>query len=116
MSPLSKENALTHYRWGGDCEGWTLVDEPQLSVKLEKMPPQRSEQRHYHQNARQFFFILAGTAVFEIEGQEQTVTAGQGIHIHPGQKHQIRNEDLADLEFILSSQPNTANDRFIAEK
>ena len=75
------------------------------------MPAHSSEETHYHQKAQQFFFILQGEAVFEIEGQVQRVHAQQGIHILPGQKHQVKNQGDSVLEFILSSQPSTANDR-----
>lgn len=111
MKIVSREQALKHYTWGEGCDGWNLVDGPGLSVKLERMPPHTSEQEHYHERSRQFFYILKGAAIFETEQGRVSVGAQQGIEIVPGLRHRILNEGSEDLEFILSSQPSTAGDR-----
>jgi mannose-6-phosphate isomerase-like protein (cupin superfamily) len=111
MKILSKENSLKHYKWGENCDGWNFVDENSLSVKLEKMLPHTSEQKHYHEHAQQFFFIIKGIATFEIDDKNFIVKQNEGIHILPKQKHKISNTENEDLEFILSSQPSTINDR-----
>lgn len=108
---VSKYEPLQHYQWGDACDGWNLVDETSLSIKQERMPAGTSEAWHYHQYAQQFFFILEGTATFEIEDEAIVVKAQEGIHIQPGQKHRISNQSATDLVFILSSQPSTAGDR-----
>lgn len=110
-APLSKANALKHYEWAAGCEGWNFVDVEALSVKQERMAGETSEALHYHQKAQQFFFILKGTAHFEVEGEEMIVSLGEGLHIEAGKKHKIINKEVEPLEFILCSQPSTANDR-----
>jgi mannose-6-phosphate isomerase-like protein (cupin superfamily) len=115
MSVVSKYNPIKHYQWGNHCDGWNLVDETSLSVKLERMPAHTSEQKHFHQKAQQFFYILKGEAVFEIQQERITVKSEQGIHIKAGVNHRIINESNEDLEFILSSQPSTLNDRINVE-
>ena len=35
LGGVSKENPLMHYQWGNHCDGWNLVEENELSVKLE---------------------------------------------------------------------------------
>jgi mannose-6-phosphate isomerase-like protein (cupin superfamily) len=115
MNPVSKNNPLKHYQWGESCDGWNLVDETSLSVKLERMPPRTSEQKHFHEKAQQFFYILKGEAVFEIQHERITVKNEQGIYIEAGKQHRIINESNEDLEFLLSSQPSTANDRINVE-
>ena len=112
---LSVNHSLKHYTWGEGCDGWNMVDEKELSVKLEKMPPCTAEQKHFHENAQQFFFILKGKAVFEIDDLRFVVKANHGIHIRPFQKHRVINESGIELEFILSSQPSTSNDRINCE-
>jgi len=115
MRILSSETALSHQYWGDLCESWVWVDEDSLSVKREKMPAGKSEQIHYHKKARQFFYILRGRAVFEINQERFTVETGQGIYIRPLEKHKISNEGETELEFILSSAPSTRDDRFDCE-
>jgi mannose-6-phosphate isomerase-like protein (cupin superfamily) len=108
---VSKYKALHHYTWGAACDGWNLTDSETLSVKHERIPPGATEATHYHQSAQQFFFILIGTATFEIENSTIRVQAGEGIHIKAGERHLVRNDSDDTLEFILCSQPSTAGDR-----
>jgi mannose-6-phosphate isomerase-like protein (cupin superfamily) len=115
MDILSKDTSLVHYQWGDACDGWTLLEEASLSVKLERMPPGTAEVTHYHERARQFFFILKGEAIFEIDDKTSTLKTGEGIHVRPGNRHRILNNAQEDLEFILSSQPSTTGDRINCE-
>jgi mannose-6-phosphate isomerase-like protein (cupin superfamily) len=108
---VSRENPLHHYLWGNHCDGWNLVDTADLSVKMEKMPAHTAEQEHYHERARQFFFILEGVAVFYTADGRVEVLAQHGFEIPPGLRHQIKNESEEDLVFLLCSQPSTKNDR-----
>jgi mannose-6-phosphate isomerase-like protein (cupin superfamily) len=112
MSPVSKENCLVHYQWGDGCDGWVLVDTESLSVKQERMPAKTAEALHFHKHAQQFFFILNGTARFEVENSSFVVKCGEGFHIGAGKKHRVVNDTDRALEFILSSQPSANNDRF----
>ena len=112
MQPINKANALQHYSWGNNCDGWVLVNTDELSVKQERMPQQTAETLHYHEKAQQFFFILKGIATFEADGKLFTVNVNEGFHIQPGIKHRIANNSDEELEFILSSQPSTKTDRF----
>jgi mannose-6-phosphate isomerase-like protein (cupin superfamily) len=107
---ISKATAQ-HYLWGANCDGWHLVQHATLSVIQERMPPGAAEVMHYHQQARQFFFILSGTATFEIEGREETFGPQQGIEVPPSTPHCIRNAAQTDLEFLVISQPPSHGDR-----
>src|SRR4051812_24646085 len=113
--PVSKLSCLKHYKWGNDCDGWNLVEDLHLSVKLENMPPHTAEALHFHQQAGQFFFILSGMATFEIDGEWVTVKSNEGLHIRARQKHRILNETNEELEFVLTSTPSTASDRINCE-
>ena len=108
---VSRENPLHHYLWGDHCDGWNLVDAADLSVKMERMPAHTAEQEHYHERARQFFFILEGVAVFYTADGRVEVLAQHGFEIPPGLRHQIKNESEEDVVFLLCSQPPTKNDR-----
>jgi mannose-6-phosphate isomerase-like protein (cupin superfamily) len=108
---VSRSNA-EHYRWGKDCDGWHLVKDAQLSVIEELMPPGAAEIRHHHQRAQQFFYVLAGEVMMEIEGQATLVPAGSGIRVLPGRRHQIRNPSSSPARFLVISQPPSHGDRF----
>lgn len=116
MKPLSKYQSLGHYQWGDGCDGWNLVAADSLSVKQERMPPGTAEELHFHNASQQFFFILSGSAVFDINDKQVEVKAGEGLHIPAGEKHRISNHTTEGLEFLLCSQPSTLNDRINCEQ
>ena len=115
IQPSSKETA-EHYSWGDRCDGWHLVKHPDLSVIQERMPPRTSEVRHFHNRARQFFYILSGKAVMEIDGREIRLVARQGLHIEPRIPHQMKNESDEDVHFLVISQPASHGDREVASR
>src|SRR5262245_40826453 len=87
-----RRDAAEHYTWGNGCDGWHLVRQERLSVIEERMPAGTAEVRHYHQSAQQFFYILTGKAVMELDGKIVELGRGEGLHIPPETPHQIRNE------------------------
>ncbi len=99
------------YTWGNNCLGWHLVHQPGLSVIQEVMPPGTEEVRHAHGKAQQFFFVLSGTATFELTGTTCELMPREGIQVLPGQAHQIRNLHTEPLEFLVISQPHAHGDR-----
>jgi quercetin dioxygenase-like cupin family protein len=109
-APISRATA-EHYVWGEGCDGWHLLKNPALSVIQERVPPGREEVRHYHPTARQFFFVLAGTARLHFDGQVVTLNAGEGLEVPPGVPHRFANESDAEVVFLVISSPTTAGDR-----
>jgi mannose-6-phosphate isomerase-like protein (cupin superfamily) len=55
----SIENA-EHYTWGDVCDGWHLLKRDDMSVIQECVPVGAAEIMHYHNRARQFFYVLQG--------------------------------------------------------
>ena len=104
-----------HYTWGANCDGWHLVKDGELSVIYERMPPGTSEARHYHERAQQFFFVLEGVAVLEVEGKELALNKNDGVQVSPGQAHRIFNRSANDLLFLVISQPPSHGDRVNTE-
>ena len=65
---VSRETA-EHYRWGNDCDGWHLVKDANLSVIEELLPSGAMRSPSLSQKAQQFFYILSGEVMMEVEGQ-----------------------------------------------
>ncbi|HUI41079.1 MAG TPA: cupin domain-containing protein [Terriglobia bacterium] len=106
-----------HYTWGAEenpCDGWHLVRTPELSVILERMPAGACEVRHYHERARQFFFVLEGCLTIELDGREFALDAGSGLEVAPGKPHQAFNRATRDLRMLVISQPPSHGDRVTA--
>lgn len=107
---ICKDNA-EHYLWGQNCDGWHLVKSANLSVIHERMPPNTSEARHYHNASHQFFFVLSGIVTLEIAGKREILRSHQGAEVPPGVPHQMFNESEHEIEFIVISQPAGRDDR-----
>lgn len=108
--PVGKDNAA-HYLWGGDCDGWHLLERSDLHVIHERMPAGRSETRHFHETARQFFFVLSGVLGMEIAGAVHHIGAQRGLEITPGARHRAFNDGPEPVEFLVISHPTTRGDR-----
>ena len=55
---------------------------------------------HIHEKDSELFYILKGTAVYDDNGKETTVTAGDVTLTPAGTGHAIRNESDGDVELI----------------
>ncbi len=108
--PISRENA-EHYRWGNDCDGWHLVKNENLSVIEEFIPSGAAEVRHHHGKAQQFFYVLSGEVIMEVEGRNTLLRAGSGLHVLPGSRHQISNPSSGAARILVISQPPSHGDR-----
>lgn len=109
---INRNNA-EHYIWGGSSDGWHLLKSAGLSVIQERVPPGGAEVLHYHERAHQFFYILSGTAVLEIESRRHTLTANDGIDVPPKSVHRLVNESEEDVTFLVVSAPRSHGDRVV---
>ncbi len=105
-----------HYVWGGTNDGWHLVKRDGMSVIQERLAPGAAEVRHYHQRARQFFYVLAGEFTMEAGGETFTLSPGQGIEIPPGMAHQAQNRSSAPVDILVNSTPESHGDRVEAPR
>lgn len=108
--PIERANA-EHYLWGKGCDGWHLVKRDDMSVIAERVPSGAGETRHLHEKVRQFFYILSGSAVIEIDGECIPLNEGQGIEVAPGTPHRFSNESEEDVHFLVFSHPASHGDR-----
>jgi mannose-6-phosphate isomerase-like protein (cupin superfamily) len=107
---ISIENA-EHYIWGENCDGWHLLKREEISVIQERVPAGSAEVMHYHERARQFFYILDGEGTMFFEDHQVILRKGQGLEIQPMIKHQFKNDSSMDVHFLVISFPSTRGDR-----
>lgn len=110
MNVVAKASA-EHYVWGNSCDGWRLLERDDLSVIQERVPSGQSEVMHYHERARQLFYVLSGAAAMQFEHHAIPLSAGDSLEIPPGTRHQFKNESDGDVEFLVISAPATRGDR-----
>ena len=115
MRVTSTHNA-EHYTWPsaispGHCDGWHLHRTEALSIIEERMPPNSAEQRHLHQRATQFFYVLAGELILELDGEEHCLPPSTGLTVPAQMPHQVFNRGREDARFLVISQPPSYGDR-----
>jgi mannose-6-phosphate isomerase-like protein (cupin superfamily) len=103
------------FAWGEGCDGWRLLKGDDLSVIQERVPPGKAEVMHYHEHARQFFYILEGQARMAFEDQVLLLQKGDGIEIPPLVMHRFENASDQDVLFLVISAPKTQDDRVNVE-
>ncbi len=107
---IDKQSA-PQYTWGDGCDGWHLVQTPELSIIEERMP----EVRQFHHNASQFFYVLLGSLTIEVGGAESILNPWAGMLHQCRGPHQVHNQGAADVEFLVASNPPSHGDRIPAE-
>ncbi len=103
------------YSWGKRSEGWHLLDREDLSVILEEMPAGESDDRHYHDRSRQFFFVLSGAASLDAGGPTLVLHPGDGAEVAPRCVHRISNAGLTPVQFLVISMPKSHGDRMLPQ-
>ena len=107
---ISIENA-EHYVWGEICDGWHLLKRDEMSLIQERVPAGGAETMHYHETARQFFYILDGEGAMTVEDRVVSLKKGKGMEIAPRVRHQFKNLSDTDVHFLVISIPSTRGDR-----
>ena len=116
---VASTGSAGHYTWPSaispqSCDGWHLHRSTSLSVIEERMPPAAAEQRHLHQHSTQFFYVLAGELIIELDGKEHRLPPFTGLTVPAGTPHQVFNRGTADARFLAISQPSSHGDRILA--
>lgn len=110
---INSKSTAEHYKWGEDCDGWHLLQSPDLSVIQEQMPSGTAEALHYHEKAKQVFYILAGEATFVLGESTYILITGDSINVAPGMAHQISNKSNKALHFLVISAPKSHGDKIL---
>jgi mannose-6-phosphate isomerase-like protein (cupin superfamily) len=108
---IKNTTTAEHYTWGSVCEGFRLLDRAELSVIEERIPPGAGELRHFHQQARQCFYVLQGALEIQVADEQFQLSVADSLEVSPGQPHRVRNTGVADAVFLVISAPSKRADR-----
>ncbi len=89
----------------GTDSSWshTLVNSESNSSTLICQLPGEGNRRHHHPDWNEWWFIVQGTWIWEIEGKEMHVSAGDFVFIEKHKKHKITAAgDKAALRIAVS--------------
>ncbi len=72
------------------------------------VPAGSSTCRHHHRASEEFYFILEGSGIMEIDGARHDIVPGDAILIPPGSRHQIAA--ATTLRFLCCCAPPYSHD------
>jgi mannose-6-phosphate isomerase-like protein (cupin superfamily) len=78
------------------------------SLAEASLPAGCTIQRHHHKLSEEFYFVLSGSGVMEIDGETREVTVGDAILIPPNAWHQITAREA--LSFLCCCSPPYAHE------
>jgi mannose-6-phosphate isomerase-like protein (cupin superfamily) len=67
---------------------------------------------HYHKTMHEYFFLLQGTAVILVDGNNYELGKGDLLVVEPGETHKLADYS-PDMELLLLMPPPAANDKVI---
>ncbi|MHC5654052.1 cupin domain-containing protein [Stappia sp.] len=107
----TSNQAVAPRDWGDGCKTWELARHPDLAVFHERMPPGTAERAHWHETARQVFFVLEGTLWIQSGDTHQRLERHEAMEIAPGTLHVVSNRSDRPAEFLAISHPIPLDDR-----
>ena len=86
----------------------SILDRTNATVQNQSLaeatvPVGKPTQRHFHKLSEEFYFVLEGQGVMEIDGEHRDVAPGDAVLIPPGAWHQITASQT--LRFLCCCAP-----------
>ncbi len=92
------------YRFG-DSGPKYLMKGPRSNFALVRFNPGEDFQAHYHNVMEENFYILEGKVDIVVDGKVNTLSAGDMIHIEPGEVHYVKNAYDAPIKMVSTLAP-----------
>lgn len=87
--------------------------EGQLAAFHLVAPPMSGPPRHVHTREDEWFYVLEGELVFELEGERHTVGAGGSVWLRRGVVHAYQNFTARDARLLIVTTPGRFCDFFV---
>lgn len=72
-----------------------------------------AQDKHHHKNGTEFYSVIEGTMIIEIEGQPCTLVAGDMIVVNPGTVHEVKPEGCEFICRVISANCGGISDKYI---
>ncbi len=89
--------------WIGVLDGEHPGDERLRFIHDDILPPGASIGIHRHMHDQEYYYIVSGSGVMTLDGQEHEVEAGDITAVLPGGSHGLANHSDDDLRVIVIS-------------
>ena len=102
------------YRFG-DSGPKYLMQGPRMNFALVRFKPGEDFKAHYHNVMEENFYILEGEVVIVVDAEEHILTAGDMIHIEPGEAHYLVNRADKPVKMVAVLAPSKDGDKVEVE-
>jgi mannose-6-phosphate isomerase-like protein (cupin superfamily) len=82
-----------------------LFDSAKYFCDLYCLKPGQDQRIHSHAESDKMYFVLRGTGVFHIGGEERELGANDGVIARPGEPHGVKNVSQEDLVLLVFMTP-----------
>ena len=69
------------------------------------LKPGQEQRVHRHQESDKIYYVVEGTGLFHIAGEDRLLTAGEIVVAKPGEDHGVRNERDSNLVVLVFMSP-----------
>ena len=82
-----------------------LFDSAKYFCDLYCLKPGQDQRIHSHKESDKIYFVLQGSGLFHIAGEERELSAGEAVIARPGQDHGVKNSAAEDLVLLVFMTP-----------
>jgi quercetin dioxygenase-like cupin family protein len=82
-----------------------LFDSAKYFCDLYCLKPGQEQRIHTHEESDKIYFVLRGSGVFHVAGDERELRTGETVIARPGQNHGVRNAASVDLVLLVFMTP-----------
>ena len=79
---------------------------------LPEVPP--GEVRHHHPY-HEYYVVLEGAAILEVEGKAIERKAGQGVMVEPGENHQVVSISDQGARWVIIKERSEPNSKVVSD-
>lgn len=92
-------------RFSDRLEKIPLFDSRRYFCDLYCLRPGQDQRIHSHAESDKIYYVLRGTGLFHIAGEERELGEGETVIARPGQEHGVRNTAKSDLVLLVFMTP-----------
>ena len=82
-----------------------LFDSPHLFYDVYCLLPGQSQKVHAHEGSDKVYYVLDGTGIFTIGGEQEAIEPGNAVIARAGEEHGVHNATEENLVLLVTMAP-----------
>ncbi len=82
-----------------------IFDTNKMFIDQYCLKPGQAQRVHSHELEDKVYTVLEGEALFEIDGEQELLTAGTAVIARAGVPHGVRNDSVSELVLLVMMAP-----------